>query len=316
MNLHSPTFGIYDPSSNSIDVDNLVLETFRCCEAKYWRQIYQGLVSNEEAVALAFGKALHAGRAAYRTSFKVYPNDIENCLGLGLQALEAEWLASMPPEMKTDVMANDRRSLANGKKLFTGYAEKYLQHGEPLAVEIVDGSYLGRSPEFGIEVYYHYAIDELCLFDGKKRTREVKTTSYPPETQLAQFQTSAAISGYIWGSSQYFQEKIYSSIVDLIWVHIEPQKATAKTKPFNDYFKMDIVYRSTDQLELWKRNTLVTVDDIVRATKRGYFRFDFGKACTLFNKCPYYDIHSADPGSWDDLIKMGYHERRWSPYDR
>lgn len=314
--MHSPIFGVYTPGIEALDIDNLCLEAFRCCEAKYWRQIYQGLVSNEEAVALAFGKALHAGRAIYRITKTDKEATPDFCLELGLGAIQQEWHASMPPEMKTDVMANDRRSLANAKKLFTGYAEKYLQHGEPLSVEVVDDSYLGKSPEFGIEVYYHYAIDELCLFDGKKRTREVKTTSYPPETQLAQFQTSAAISGYIWGASHYFNEPIYSSIVDLIWVHNEPEKKTAKTVPFKNYFKMDIVYRSQDQLDLWKRNTLVTVDDIVRATKRGYFRFDFGKACTLFNKCPYYDIHSASPDSWDDLIKMGYHEKRWSPYDR
>ena len=317
MELHSPSFGIYSPETNSIDVDNLCLETFRTCEAKYWRQIVQGLVPIEDAAALAFGKALHAGRAAYRLPFKTYLHgDAEACLGVGLKALEAEWNAAMPPEMKTDVMANDRRSLTNAKHLFEGYAKKYLQHGEPLAVEIVDGSFLGESPEYGTKVYYHYAQDELCLFDGKKYTREVKTTSYPPETQLLQFQTSAAITGYIWGASQHFGEPIYASIVDLIWVHLEPKKATGKTKPFSDYFKMDIVHRSTDQIEMWRRNTLVTVDDMVRSHKRNYYRLDQGKACVMFNKCAYYDIHSAVPGSWDSIIQQGYKVKRWSPYDR
>ena len=222
----------------------------------------------------------------------------------------------MPPEMKTDIMANDRRSLTNAKHLFEGYADKYLQHGEPLAVEIVDGNFLGESPEYGVKVYYHYAQDELCLFDGRKYTREVKTTSYPPETQLLEFQTSAAITGYIWGASQHFGEPIYASIVDLIWVHLEPKKATSKTKPFSDYFKMDIVHRSTDQIEMWKHNTLVTVDDMVRSHKRNYYRLDQGKACIRFNKCTYYDIHSADPSSWESIIEQGYKVQRWNPYLR
>ena len=328
MELHGPQFGIYDPETNSLDVDNLCLEAFRTCEAKYFRRIVQGLVPIEDALALAFGKALHAGRAAYRGGLVAAdPNVVTGihvddkstfdcCLEEGLKALETEWNASMPPEMKTDIMANDRRSLANAKHLFEGYAEKYLQHGEPLAVEIVDGNFLGESPEYGVKVYYHYAQDELCLFDGKKYTREVKTTSYPPTTQLLEFQTSAAITGYIWGASQHFGEPIYASIVDLIWVHLEPKKVTGKTKPFSDYFKMDIVHRSTDQIEMWKRNTLVTVDDIVRSHKRQYYRLDQGKACVRFNKCTYYDIHSADPSSWESIIEQGYKVQRWNPYTR
>mgnify|MGYP001597734750 CR=1 FL=1 len=314
MELHSAQFGVYSTETNSIDVDNLCLEAFRTCEAKYWRQIVQGLVPMEDALALAFGKALHAGRAAYRSTF--LKNGPASALDFGILALETEWNASMPPEMKTDIMANDRRSLTNAKHLFEGYANKYLQHGEPLAVEIVDGNFLGESPEYGVKVYYHYAQDELCLFDGKKYTREVKTTSYSPETQFLEFQTSAAITGYIWGASQHFGESIYASIVDLIWVHLEPKKATGKTKPFSDYFKMDIVHRSTDQIEMWKHNTLVTVDDMVRSHKRNYYRLDQGKACIRFNKCTYYDIHSADPSSWENIIEQRYKVQRWNPYTR
>lgn len=323
MELHSPQFGIYDPETNSLDVDNLCLEAFRTCEAKYWRQIVQGLVPNEDAVALAFGKAIHAGRAAYRSPLiagdpAIIQPSFDYCLDVGLKALEVEWQRSMPPEMKTDIMANDRRSLANARRLFKGYHEKYLQHGEPLEVEIVDGYFLGESFEYGVKVYYHFATDELSLFDGRKYIREVKTTSYKPDArQLYEFQTSAAITGYIWAAElKYAPEKVSGSIVDLIWVHSEPKKETKTTVPLKDYFLMDIVYRSTDQIKLWKYNTLRTVDDMVRSYRSNYYRFDFGKACVRFNKCPYYDIHSADPSSWDSIIQQGYKERRWNPYLR
>ena len=323
MELHSKTFGIYDAETNSIDVDNLCLEAFRTCEAKYWRQIVQGLVPREDAPALAFGKALHSGRAAYRGLVQGYLVDtptplFDDCLEEGLRALETEWNASMPPEMKLDIMANDRRSLTNAKRLFKGYHEKYLQHGEPLAVEIVDGSFLGTSPEYGVKVYYHGAMDELCLFDGRKYIREVKTTSYKPDAKaLLEFQTSAAITGYIWlAELKYAPEIISGNIVDLIWVHSEPKKETKTTVPLKDYFLMDICYRSTDQIELWKQNTLRTVDDMVRAHKQNYYRFDFGKACVAFGKCTYYDIHSATPSAWESIIRQGYKVKKWSPYDR
>ena len=78
MELHSKQFGCYDPETNSLDVDNLCLEAFRTCEAKYWQQIVQGLVPNEDATALAFGKAIHAGRAAYRSPLIVDDPNIVN----------------------------------------------------------------------------------------------------------------------------------------------------------------------------------------------------------------------------------------------
>ena len=83
-----------------------------------------------------------------------------------------------------------------------------------------------------------------------------------------------------------------------------------------DYFKMDYTYRDDDQIEEWKRNTLLTGDDIVRSVGENRWKRHDGIICSMFGGCSMQKICQATPGIRDRLLEIDYKRREWNPWAR
>ena len=303
-----------------IKIDNHAAEQFATCPRKFQLRIENGWVPKGGAPALAFGIAIHDGAEAQRKHLlalldagqSITVADYDAATQAGLHAFEEAWHREMPDEMKTDIMADDKRSLANGKRLFPIYMDKIRNHYRPKYVERYFELPLGVTPQHGVHVTLTGNIDEVSFFDGRLYIIERKTTSGRADARwFKDFQTSSAIDGYVWAAEQLFEEPIHGAIVHGI-VTAKPPK-TARGMENYEPFAADIFSRTTEQLEEWKLNRLTEVDDIITARQRGYFRMQKGTACGYFNGCPYQMVCGSAPNQREALLDMHYEVNEWKP---
>lgn len=307
--------------NKTITADNHVLETYRTCEEKYRLMLLEHWRPQTGAPALAFGLAMHAARAKYKREMmtlhthSINPAAREAAIAVGLNVWEVE----MPPEMKTEVMVDDKRSKLNFERLARGYFAKYGgPEFEPLQVDVPGKQVLGMTPN-GWRFTYVYTIDEIVRYGNKIYPLEFKTDGgmWPPGDQFfAQFNNKASITGYIWACEKHFGYKIAGAIIHSMWVHPEPKPGSKSKYGLPDYFKMDYSYRDDAQIEEWKRNTLLTGDDIVRSVEENRWKKDQGFACSLYGGCAMNRVCRATPGVRDAVLKMDYARKEWNPWAR
>lgn len=318
---------VVNPHSKIIEADNHVLETYRTCEEKYRLVLHEHWTPVERAAELAFGSAMHKARETYKKALMLPETlvkyklagdlsvEIQNSINAGLGV----WNKEMPAEMKTEVKADDKRSQQNFIRLARGYLEKYGGFDfKPVRVEVPGKRLLGTTPN-GWTMYYVYTIDEVVEHRGQLWPLEFKTASGfgPPDARwFAQFSNKASVTGYIWATEQELDCKIGGAIIHAMWVHGEP-KTTSKSKyKLEDYFKMDYTYRDDDQIEEWKRNTLLTGDDIVRSVLENRWKRADGIPCNIYNGCSMKQICEATPLIRERLLEINYQKHEWNPWER
>lgn len=305
-----------DFDTRTMDVDNHVLETYRTCEEKYRLSIKEQWVKSSHAPELAFGLAMHSARAQYKKDMlKNGVGDLDLAVDSGLMV----WDNEMPDEMKTEVMIDNMRSRRNFERLARGYFAKYGgPEFKPLHVETPGKKFLGTTPG-GWHVNYVYTIDEVVEHNGRIYPLEFKTTSgwTPPDARFfSKFDNSSAITGYIWAVVHHCGLIVSGAIIHAMWVHAEPLATSRSKYKLEDYFKMSYTYRDDGQIEEWKRNTLLTCDDIVRSVQENRWKRADGHPCNLFSGCQFKKVCEATPASRERLLEMDYIKHSWNPWER
>jgi hypothetical protein len=310
---------VVDFDTKTVTADNHVIETYRTCEEKYRLSIRDHWRSTGTASALGFGIAMHAGRAKFKQALMsgtAHKEALEGAVNLGLFI----WDKEQGEEMKSPVMIDDKRGKMNYARLLKGYCEKYgsVDEFKPVQVEIPGKQELGTTPE-GWRVVYVYTIDEIAEHKGKLWPIEFKTMSGwgPPDDRwFAQFDNRAAITGYIWACEKHFGYDIGGAIIHGMWIHPEPKPGSKSKYALPDYFKMDYSYRDDDQIEEWKRNTLLTCDDIVRSVEKNRWKRNDGLACDVYNGCTFKKVCKATPAVRPAVLEMDFEKREWNPWAR
>ena len=310
---------VVDFENKRIEADNHVVETYRTCEEKYRFMLAEHWVPQGRASELAFGVAMHAGRAEFKKQVMIgtsVSHAIEAAVKYGL----AVWEREQNDEMKTIVMIDDKRGRMNYERLLRGYLAKYGDVGDykPLRVEVPGKRVLGTTPD-GWEMTYVYTIDEVTEHKGRVWPVEFKTMSGwgPPDDRwFAQFNNKASVTGYIWATEQEVGTDIGGAIIHGMWVHTEPKTTSRSKYTLPDYFKMDYSYRDDDQIAEWKHNTLLTGDDIVRSVEKNRWKRADGLACSVYNGCPMKRVCQASPAVRGKLLEMDYERREWNPWAR
>ena len=311
---------VVDFENKTVEADNHVIEVYRTCEEKYRLGLRDHWSPAGAASALAFGIAMHAGRARFKQLLiggfgkgEATNRAVEHGLVI--------WDKEQNDEMKTPVMIDDKRGKMNYERLLRSYLEKYGDIGEfkPIQVEVPGVQELGTTPE-GWLVRYVYTIDEITEHKGKLWPVEFKTTSgwSPPDDRwFAQFSNRAAITGYIWACEKHFGYDIGGAIIHGMWVHPEPKPGSKSKYTLPDYFKMDYSYRDDAQIEEWKQNTLLTCDDIVRSVEKNRWKRNDGLACTVYGSgCTFKKVCQATPEVRGALLKMDFEHKEWNPWMR
>ncbi|MGH9876146.1 MAG: hypothetical protein ACRD5H_00780 [Nitrososphaerales archaeon] len=308
--------------TKTIEADNHILETYRMCEEKYRLMLHEHWVPSSTSPAMAFGIAMHAARARYKHLLwldKPTTFDLDKSVNMAIEEGLRTWDHEMPIEMKTEVMQDDKRSKKNFERLARGYFAKFGGYDfEPLQVEIPGKTFLGTTPE-GWQMNYIYTIDELVRYQGRIAPLEFKTTSGfapPDERFFSGFHNKASITGYIWACEQRFGYDISEAIIHAMWVHSEPKVGSRSKYALADYFRMGSTFRNDAQIEEWKKNTLLTGDDIVRSVKENRWKRADGLPCLLYDGCTMKQVCESIPEIRDTLLNLNYKHKEWNPWLR
>ena len=306
--------------NKTVEADNHVIETYRTCEEKYRLGLRDHWRPAGAASELAFGIAMHAGRAKYKQYIMKGLLTKKASISFAVEHGLSIWDKEQNDEMKSPVMIDDKRGKMNYARLLRGYLEKYGDENEfkPVQVEIPGKQELGTTPD-GWKVVYVYTIDEITEHKGRLWPVEFKTTSgwSPPDDRwFAQWNNRAAITGYIWACEKHFGYDIGGAIIHGMWVHPEPKPGSKSKYTLPDYFKMDYSYRDDDQIAEWKHNTLLTCDDIVRSVRENRWKRNDGLACTVYNGCAFKKVCQSTPGIRKALLEMYFVKLEWNPWIR
>ena len=291
-----------------IHTDAYSIGTYRCCPRKYDLRLNQHLQPKGKAGGRGFGAVLHKGREVWRKSLMSNdPRDV--ALSKGLNAIELDYQGAFGVGVQID----ERRSLENAKRLFTGYTAKFINHDyQPISIEVPFDLEVGISPD-GHRVFRTGILDEFCKFNSRPYVLDFKSaTPYPGASWFDGWRTSDQFMGYLWAARKLHGDA-HGVIVHGVWVKA-PAKTTRSKYKFEDYFTADIITFTDSQLDEWKHWFLRTVDRLERDKQSGQFEPNFDSACKAYNTpCDYFKWCSSDAATRPLIEGIYYDKVAWTP---
>jgi hypothetical protein len=277
--------------------DYTTLDTFLTCRRKYYWMICRKIRPKYVASALEFGTAVHASLAAYYTQG----------LDEALKVMEKSFV---------DREGEDLRTVANGKKMVSAYADKYknepfkiMQFGGKPAVEIGFAVPLGK-------VMYAGRLDALVDWNGEMFVLEHKSTTRMDSGYFKQFSPNMQVDGYIYGAGAYTGRKCAGCVVNGLELWKDVKKPTYKTKAPEDHFARDPQSRNEAQLNDFAQQVNLIVEDIDKCESKGCGIGDFYQnkhSCRNYNSdCPYRTLCMY--GENERILESDYRVEAWEPY--
>jgi len=297
--------------------DNTKLSAWMNCEMQgFYAHGYEGtgIIPKEPSVALAFGLGFHAMVEEWCLQ---YLKGVED-EAAQYTAFEREWIRELPVERREALeLKLDKHSVANAKRLFRGYKEKFpVSLYKPLEVEKPFRFYLGQARP-GLDVYWSGILDRIVEFQGETYFLELKTSSHRiDENWLRSFQVSGQLRGYIWAGQKLVGKDFAGAIIHGVEKGAIP-KTTRATRTVSEMIGASIVEVSPQLIEEWRQNTLDKIASISHTVTAGRYVMNLGDACNAYNwsGCSYRDLCGADIGMRERLIESGYVKRIWNPLD-
>ena len=309
--------------------DAHLLKTFRACEEKYRLFDVEHVVRKSMKAAPAFGIAMHEGIAAYRMAKKdglAFPAALE----IGQQSLLKHYKKAMPPEMLSEIMADEKRGPKNALRLFTGYCNHY----EPMAIKWLhvevpfalslgkvnvpiaeDQSSHGKFDMIKKDLIYVGIIDGVGEFQSRLDVNDIKTTGWAiSQSWLDGWRLDQGLQGYVIAAREILGIDTHNATVHGIWVSGEA-KNPKTAKPLDEYFQTKELYWDDDQMAEWDTNVINTVEDIELKKFNNKWVKDFGQNCGAFGGCDYRDICWTTPKFRSKIIEMEYERKIWTPLE-
>jgi hypothetical protein len=234
------------------------------------------------------------------------PRDV--AFNKGLNAIELAHAGAFGQGIQID----ERRSLDNAKKLFTGYVTKFVNHDyQPKAIEVPFDVEVGQTPA-GNRAFRTGIFDEFCTFNGRPYVLDFKTsTPYPGGDWFNGWRTSEQFMGYVWAARQLYGE-CHGVIIHGVWVKAPAKTARAKYK-FEDYFTADVITYTEAQLQEWKDWFLRTLDRREQDRQNQSYEPNFSSACKNYGGCDYFRWCSTDPAARPLVEPIYYEKIDWTP---
>ena len=319
--------------SQALVYDAHLLKTFRACEEKFHLFEVQHVVSKRMSAAPAFGIAMHEAIATYRIA-KKSNKSFDIALSESQQSLLEAYKKHMPPEMKSEIMADEKRGPKNGLRLLEGY----IRHYEPMGmtwhhVEIPFALYLGKVnvPIKGHDcdacrrydaldfepkdLIYVGIIDGVHEWQSRMVTNDIKTTGWAiNQSWLDGWRLDQGLLGYVIAVRELLGIDTHHATVHGIWVSGEA-KNPKTAKPLDDYFQTTEIYWDDDQIAEWTSNTIATVEDIELKKATGKYVRDLGQNCGAFGGCPYRPICWTTPNFRQNIINVDFKRAIWTPLE-
>lgn len=301
-----------------IYIDYSIFSTFQTCEEKCRLSYVRHLRPHEEAPALGFGSAFHAGIEQWLRT-----RDIQEARA-GFLAEVRRRGTLLPLSMESD----EKRSIERGIYLLDAYVEKWgnepyeilrrPDNGQPyvevgFAIHIMD--WRDRP------VYLVGKLDSLkkSLMDGRIRIFESKTTSRGLQWYLDQVRPNHQITGYYLGASALGIEP-----AGCVWdcVFVSDRKPDARKGGWMNYgidIEKDFGRRETKRSEVDLEEYLA---DLRHVTSRYLLMQESNlkrwprnapTACFMFGGCQFIEVCSTNAN--ENVIRTHFKVEVWAPWE-
>lgn len=228
--------------------DNSSLQAFKDCPERYRLHYIEGLQKIQEGEAehdRNFGKAIHSGLEAY------YKGD-------GMEASVKKFKADYPNQLNEEDLSKTQES---GEILLKAYAKHYEKEDkslEILSVEVMDSFKLG-------EIDFTVKIDMVVRKQGCVYFVDHKTTGKAFNwTYWSRFEPNPQITAY----TAYCQAKYgecSGGIINAIKFGHRTRAYKGEPAGFHYEFQRQLFNRNKDQVEAWKKDTLLWVKSLEEA---------------------------------------------------
>lgn len=287
--------------------DSSILSAAKSCHHKFFREYVEHYKPRTLSVHLHAGAAFASGVEAVRTAFYVEGKPADEALALGLQRLMVHYGAfECPPDS------------AKSCERMLGALEFYFSHyplGEDGLVPItLPGGRLGieisfaeplpiAHPETGDPIIFCGRLDAAAHYSGGVFGVDEKTTSSLGATWSRQWDLRGQFTGYTWGMKRSANITLNGFLVRGIAI----LKTKYDTQPA-------ITYRPEWLVDEWFASTCDTIESLILAWKKSYWRKAFDHACDDYGGCAFRAVCQArEPQGWLDT---NFQRRVWNPLAR
>jgi PD-(D/E)XK nuclease superfamily protein len=312
---------LYDGKGREV-WDASKLQAYLDCEELGHLQYEEHLTGKTPSEAIAFGSGMH--KAAEVWTARQVPtmalNQLcspEHAVELAEAAFIEVWENELPKEQRDMLeLGLNRRSVTNFKRLFAGYRKKFPleMYDEVVSVEQSFTLPLGTTPE-GREVWWNGITDRIVRWQGGLYYVDIKTSTFALDAAFFdKWKLSTQMLGYTWAGQQLVNEPFAGVMVQGIQVQA-PLKT--KVKAADELVQGEVIAYTQDQIESWKLNVLVKIDDIWRARQRNYYVKNLSTRCSSYGNCSMAMLCNAGDQEQAEYRKEQYYVKRvWNPLDK
>lgn len=302
----------------SLLIDNSFLEAFTACPRRSQYSYLDLRVQATENAALNFGTAIHAALEYRYVNCRNQPmtsEDEQKCYDLMLEPYFRDH--PMPEgdhrtlDFAMEILKEyNMRRVVEPFNLLTDKEGKVMVE-KTFALPLMEVEVLDTK----IPVLYCGRIDLPTMRDGQIVVMDHKTASMLGDRYFDGQKVSPQFEGYSWA---------FQKITDLPVAGFEINALRTKEKPgrpqkgswsdwWDDCFQRHLEYLKPNQLEEWEENTKALVREFIYHVTQGYLP-QKKKACTMYGKCPYYDICYLPSNQREqELMSEKFQDNTWSP---
>ena len=289
------------------------LQAYLDCEELGHLRYEEHLTGKTPSEAIVFGSGFHKAAEVWTQQHLDGFNDAI-AVDLAEKAFNEVWESELPKEQRDMLeLGLNRRSIANFKRLFAGYRKKFPleMYEEVVSVEQHFTLPLGTTPE-GREIWWSGLTDRIVRWQGGLYYVDLKTSTFALDAAFFdKWKLSTQMLGYTWAGQQLVNEPFSGVMIQGIQV-----KAPLKTKvqAADELVQGEVIAFTQDQIEGWKKNVLIKIDDIHHARDRGYYVKNLSTRCSSYGGCSMAMLCNAgDEAQAAFRREQWYIQKVWNP---
>ena len=285
--------------------DSTMLSTARSCFRKFEIEFLHHYRS--ENVNLVAGKAFAKGVEVARRSYFLDKQSEADSIAAGIHALLVQYGSFDPPVGHAKTAERMMGALAF-------YFDRYPLHDQKFAPELlgdkhaIEFSFANplsvRHPVTGDPLLFsgradmiaRYGAAGLFLFDEKTTTQ--LGASWPRQWDLR-----GQFTGYTWGAREWGLD-VKGAVIRGVSI-LKNSYDTAEC----------ITYRSPWQIELWLKQTLRTINQLIDCWKEGFFDYNFADSCSSYGGCQFRSACLSRPEAAESWLSTSFQKRPWNPLE-
>jgi hypothetical protein len=295
-------------------IDNTKLSAFRACPRKYYFRHILGLKEDKVAPPLNFNAAIHAGYAAWLLG-SPQDTDIGNALrSMQAQAFDAEeWRTpDKVVELLTELFKEEPPPLIadkEGKPLVeVSFSFPLLTVNDSKIQELLKAAGYSDLIYCGIVDMFSSIGDKVIIVDHKgcgKLEGKKGEGKRLPSYFWSGFKPHCATTGYLWGASQFFKDRIHTVMINGLGCD-----------RYGTSFGRQTFTYVPEEVEEWRQSTISTVNNLLHTEIEHNLSTRYNSdACFNFGRrCEYQQMCSL-PASQRKGFEGNYKVEHWNPLE-